>query len=207
MTRRRSYNPSRGLFAGRRFPSEYAYRKALARRRGLLSTRAARERPIPVFTSQQFEWLTEEQRESYQRSLNVVADMRGKGWSLARAVRENNTDPDTVKRYLGSALRTDTRGRLRPTPFDKRLRRLLVHTETGDKVLDIADSRQATLVADHANALRAFARTGDASGLARFRGRVLQIGKVKYRLVTEPVEAQRIVESDRNEYEIYQRYR
>jgi len=207
MTRRRSYTPHRGAFAGRRFASEYAYRQALAARRGFASTRAARERSIPVFTSQQYDQLTEEQRDSYGRALNVLADMRTKGWSLARAIRENRTDPDTVKRYIGSTLRVDGRGRLRPKPFDKRLRRLLIHTETGDKVLDITDSRYATLAAEHANALRTFARTGDASALARFEGRAIRIGKVKYRLVSDPGEAQRIVASDRAEYEIYQRYR
>ncbi len=207
MTRRRSYTPSRGAFAGQRFPSEYAYRQALATLRGHRSTRAMREQPIRVFTTQQYEGLTDEQRESYRRALNVVADMRTKRWSLSRATRENGTDPDTVKRYLGSVFRPDGRGRPRVRLVDKHLRRLLVHTTTGDRVLDLTDSRQASLIAEHANALRAFARTGEASTLAPFRGRVLQIGKVKYQLVTDVGEAQRIVESDRNEYEIYQSYR
>lgn len=205
-TPRSSYTPSRGRLAGRGFASEYPYRKALAATQGFPSPRAARERPIPVFTTQQFEQLTEEQRESYRRSLNVVADMRRRGWSLTRAARENLTDPDTVQRYLGSALRRDRHGQRRPTGYDRHVRRLLVHTEQGDKVLDLTDSRQATVIAEYANALRQFG-SGDPRALDPFRRTVLRIGKARYRLVTDPAEAARIVRADRDEYEIYQPYR
>jgi hypothetical protein len=163
--------------------------------------------PIPVFTTQQFEQLNADQREARRRSLNVVADMRARGWSLTRAARQNHTDLATVTRYARTALRRDAAGRLVPKGFDRLLRRLLVHTERGDKVLDLTDSRQATLIAEHANALREFGRTGDPRALDRFRGKVLQIGKVKYRLVADKEEAERVVLSDRGEYEIYQAFR
>ncbi len=205
--RRRPYTPSRGRLAGQRFATEYAYRKALAATRGLRSLREARDEPIPVFTPQDFERLTEEQRESRRRILNTLADMRSHGWSLTRAARENHTEMATVRRYVGTALRRDRSRRRVPKSVDRLVRRLLVHTEQGDKVLDLTDSRQATLVADHANALRQFSRTGDPRVLAPFRRRVLQIGKVKYRLVTAPAEAERVVLADRGESEIYQPYR
>ena len=74
-------------------------------------------------------------------------------------------------------------------------------------MLDLTDSRQASLVAAHANALRQFGRTGDPAGLDPFRRTVLRIGTVPYHLVTNADEAERLVLADRGEYEIYQRYR
>ena len=87
--------------------------------------------------------------------------MRSRGWSLTRAARENHTEIATVRRYVGTALRRDRSRRHVPKPVDRLVRRLLVHTEQGDEVLDLTDSRQATLIAEHANALRQFGRTGD----------------------------------------------
>jgi hypothetical protein len=60
-----------------------------------------------------------------------------------------------------------------------------VLTPDGAITLDIKHSRSASLVAEHANAVRTYLLKGDARALRAFHGRALRVDKVAYPFVTD----------------------
>lgn len=199
----KAYALTRGQFAGRRFRSEYAYRLALAKAKGLSSPREARQRPVAIYTDYALKELSREEAGARDRALEALAHMR-RGFSLRRAASEAFTEPATVLRYAGSAIRYDDRGRVVAKPRDRLVRAMRVLTTTGVKDLFVTDSRTASLLGEFASALAAFKRTGQLRELRRFRRRVISVGKVQYRLQTEPMVLRQLLDADALSYELYQ---
>lgn len=127
-----------------------------------------------------------EEAEDRERSLAALARMRREGVSLRAAARAEETDSKTVKRYVGSALLQEKRGRYRATPYD-RIPRTLNHL-TSQRIipLTVRDSRTASRIAMHSNAVGTYRKTGDSSALAQFKGKSFRVGGVVHRFVTDP---------------------
>src|SRR5271168_2354387 len=106
-----------------------------------------------------------QETEDRERALAALARMRREKVSLRAAARAEETEPKTVRRYVASALRQDKSGRYRATLYDRIPRTLHFLTE----VLTIRDSRTASKIAQHSNAVRKYVRTGDSSGLEQFK--------------------------------------
>src|SRR5437899_2045678 len=83
---------------------------------------------------------------TYNKALRALANMRRTGVPLNAASREEHIDPRTVRKYLGSELRTRTRGRTKPTKNDRRARRMLVPTALGNSPITVRGSKQASLL-------------------------------------------------------------
>jgi hypothetical protein len=97
--------------------------------------------------------------------------MRNEGISLTRAASDAGTTSRVAQKYVGSALQRSPRGRYSAITTDRFYRRMTVITVDGPKLAEVRGSRMASLAAKHANAVRKFAETGDASDLRRFRGK------------------------------------
>lgn len=105
-------------------------------------------------------------KETYNRALHVLARMRRTGASLTAAAREEHIDPRTVRKYL----KTEIRGRGKPTKTDHRQRDMLVPTTIGNAPVTIRDSREASKLGKYMAAVGKYLRTGDIDQLAEFEG-------------------------------------
>lgn len=122
----------------------------------------------------------------YQKALEVLGLQRSEGLSLTAASRKVGIQPDTVRRYAGSAYQRDARGRWQPKPTDRLVRRMQFLTPTGRTWVEPANSREATKLASYWNAVDHYLKTGDDRDLRRFRRMTLQTRqKTKLQFVTD----------------------
>ena len=124
-------------------------------------------------------------QQAQQRSLEGLHLMRGRSLSFARAAREAGTTPRTMRRYVGTALKTDPRGRIVATTFDRIPRTIKFITPEGVIDLTVRDSRTASRVARHLAAVHRYLITGNARGLRAFWGKSVRTGKVGFPFVVD----------------------
>ncbi|MDP9354989.1 MAG: hypothetical protein M3R02_06840 [Chloroflexota bacterium] len=132
-------------------------------------------------------------------ALDVVALMRRDNLSLAEAVRRHNRErpdarvsADSVKRAVPRSLEKRG-GAWRPTAHDRYARSSDAITTRGVVRVTVRDSRTASLIARHHNAVDAFLRgDADVSVLRPFRGKRFRAGKQTYVLETDPATLERL---------------
>ncbi len=112
-------------------------------------------------------------QQAYAKTVAVLSRMRQRV-SLTRAAHEHGIDPRTVMRLGSSVLRKQATGRYSVKPNDQLLRILVMSGQDGLHEVAVRGSKQATLLAQHANAVRLYVRTGDARPLGRFRGKTIK---------------------------------
>ena len=108
-------------------------------------------------------------QEAQLKAARVITAMRTEAVSLTRAAREENVSPGTVRRNAGSALRKTPRGTYKARASDRMLRVLVIPTSEGLAEIATRDSRSATIVGEHWNAVNHYLESGDDSQLARLR--------------------------------------
>jgi hypothetical protein len=127
-----------------------------------------------------------------EAALDVVALMRRKGFSLARAVQAHNREqPESriseasVKRLVPRAL--EKRGtRWQATRYDRFARTTDAITTQGVIRVTVRDSRTVSLIARHAAAVTAYLiHDADASVLRPFRNKHFRVEKRSYVLETD----------------------
>ncbi len=133
------------------------------------SSRPARNRPQAPRTAEQYFAKSERFQDRWSRVTHVISKMRAEGVSLRQASREFEIDPRTVVRLGGPALRKRASGRYAAKASDRLLRVLRVPTREGLREIAVRDSRQASQIAEYANAVQRYLQTGDASALRKFR--------------------------------------
>jgi hypothetical protein len=136
-----------------------------------------------------------------ERALDALALTR-RGHSLRQAADLARTDPRTVRRHAGQAFRK-VGSRWRPTPFDRIPRDMTVVTPAGPVPVTVRDSRTASLLAEHANAVAAYIETGDEEPLRRLRRRVVRIQRQPVVLATDPVRLDRLAAGGELHFELY----
>lgn len=162
----RPWTPTRGQFAGRTFVTEREYRNALAQAKGHKSWHE-QQRAAKKVTPKSFGTLRPSAKQARARALDALAKTR-KGASLTRAAREAGTTVNTVQRYAGEQLRRE-RGRVLANPSDRLFRVMnIITTEGVEESVALRSSRQASLVGEHANAVKHFLATGDDEPLRKF---------------------------------------
>lgn len=137
-----------------------------------------------------------------ERALDVLAVTRRDGLSLRAASDLARTDPRTVRRYAGQALRKQG-GRWRPTPYDRIPREMTAVTPVGPVPVTVRDSRTASLLAEHANAVAKYIELGDEEPLGRLRRRVVRIRGQPVVLETNPARLDRLAQGGELHYELY----
>ena len=93
-------------------------------------------------------------QETYNRALHVLARMRRTGSSLTAAAREEQIDPRTVRKYL----KTEMRGRGKPTKVDRRKRDMLIPTTVGNAPVTVRGSKQASELGKYMSAVGKYLR-------------------------------------------------
>lgn len=140
----------------------------------------------------------------------VLSKMR-KGIPFRRAVDEVDTDARTVLRLAGSTLRKG-RGGYVVQARDRLLRVLYLPDEDrpgGLQEVTTRDSRQATRASNYWHGVHRYLTTGDAIGLAPFRGKTITDAQGKrIRLLTDLAALDRLASAGVLSFEsIYARMR
>lgn len=133
------------------------------------SPTAAKRKVQRPRTSKQFFALPDNQRETWNRVVHVIAKMRSEGVSLTKASREFGLDPRLVRSRAGSSLRKTKSGRYVAKASDKLLRVLVVPTPNGLTEVAVRGSDIASKIAEYSDAVQKYLRTGDSSKLKKFR--------------------------------------
>ena len=115
--------------------------------------------------------MSESRKDTFDRVLEALGIQRRNGGSLTRAARDADTSVRTVKKYAGEALEKDGSGRYQVRPADRLIRPMRIVTTEGVAEDIVRGSRVASLNARHANAVKYYLSTGDASVLAPFIGK------------------------------------
>ena len=137
-----------------------------------------------------------------ERALDALALTRRERLSLRRAADLTRTDPRTVLRHAGVAFRKEG-GRWAARPFDRIPREMTVLTPSGPLEVTVRDSRTASLLAEHANAVRAYRDSGDEEPLRKLGRRRVQIRGEPVVLETDPVRLDRLAAGGELHYELY----
>lgn len=167
ITKARPYTPQSGAFAGQTFHTEREYRNALAKLKGFSSWHE-QQRVAKKVTTKGFADLRPSQKQARARALDALSKVRH-GSTLTRAAKEAGTTPNTVAKYTGEHLHRE-RGRMVASKSDRLYRVMNVITTDGVQEVPLRSSRQASLVGEHANAVKRFLATGDEEPLRKFAG-------------------------------------
>jgi hypothetical protein len=96
--------------------------------------------------------LTARQKATYDRTTNLITDLRGGQGSLKELLRKHHLNLRTARKYGGRDLLRGGRGKLvRATKSDRRARDLLFPMPTGDVPIRTRSSRDATQLSDYYN--------------------------------------------------------
>jgi hypothetical protein len=122
----------------------------------------------------------------YEKALEVLRRTR-KGESFTRASRAVGIQPDTVRRYAGSAFERDQRGRWRARSSDRLFRKMRLLDARGLTWVEPANSTEARKLAEYWNAVEHFIVTGQHRQLRRFqRMRLRTRQKTSLSFLTDP---------------------
>ena len=128
----------------------------------------------------------ETEAEHRELALAALALMRREEVSLTAAASTVGVDPKTVMRYVGSALRqAGPNEDYRAIPHDSIPRTLHFITPTGAVAITVADSRIASRISEHMNAVKALVQKEDSSALESFRGESFEAEGIRYKFVTD----------------------
>jgi hypothetical protein len=185
ITRNRPYTFKRGQFAGQTFTSEHAYRAALATARG-------RRRGQGIRTVSGYLNLRPSARMARGRALDALSRMRRQRLSLSSAARAAGTTPANVSRHAGAAIKKSGQRNYVASSSDMLFRRMHIITMDGTQVIDVKNSRDASLIAQHFDAVGHFLDTGDDSRLKPFNGRSVKAGSKSYEFLTDLDELERL---------------
>lgn len=122
-----------------------------------------------VRTAKQWAGLTITEKTARRRALDGLSIMRDESIPVTPAAKRAGTTPATMQKYASPALRRDARGRIVARPTDRLFRRLPALTTKGLKQLDLTDSREASVVGRHWNAIGQ-GLSGDWTKAATFKG-------------------------------------
>jgi hypothetical protein len=179
------YSPTRGKFVGETFSSFRQYQNARARTKGFPSWRQLLRAPRPVRTKAEHESLRPASRLTHGRALEALSLMRHRSLPIKRAAAEAGTTVEAILKYGGTALGRGARGGYSPRPVDRLFRQLRALTPSGSVSIEVRDSRSASLISRHANAIRRYLATGDAAPLREFRRKSVRSNKRGYRLLSD----------------------
>lgn len=145
-----------------------------------------------------------ERHDARERALDALALARREKVSLSEAARRVRSDPRTVLRHAGHGFRKEGR-RYRARPFDRIPRQVAVLQPKGAQFVTVRDSRQASAIAEQANAVQHYIERGDRSRLDALRGRRIRVERRDFDLYLEPRQVEWLAEGGELHYELYRR--
>ena len=99
-----------------------------------------------------YSFLTAREKAKYDRTTNLVTDLRRGEGSYTELLRKHHLDSRTARKYAGRDLVGGTRGKpVRASKADRRVRDLKFPMPSGDVPIRTRSSRDATKLSDYYN--------------------------------------------------------
>jgi hypothetical protein len=137
-----------------------------------MSKRKASSRIVKP-SSLRYSTLSERQKATYDRTTNLVTDLRRGEGSYTGLLRKHHLGSRTARKYAGRDLLGGTRGKpVRTSKADRRVRDLVFPMPSGDVPIRTRSSRDATKLSDYYNDREKLLRgkLGVAEFEAKWRG-------------------------------------
>jgi hypothetical protein len=129
--------------------------------------------------------------DAYRRALDAIGlKRRNPSLSLSKAAKASGTTLKTMRRHVAPALRKTGR-KLDVASRDLLTRTMRMLTPKGDVSVLTEDSRTATLISEHYNALRNLKQNPTA--LDKFKGKVIRSGGISYEFATDIENVNRLI--------------
>jgi hypothetical protein len=107
---------------------------------------------VPKTRFPKYDNFTAPQKATYDRTTNLITDVRGRKGSWSELLRKHHLASRTARKYGGRDLLGGGRGNpVRASKSDRRVRDLLFPTPTGDVPIRTHSSRDATMLSDYYN--------------------------------------------------------
>jgi hypothetical protein len=137
--------------------------------------------------------LPEQLQNDWGTTLRVLSKMRSDGISLSKAARQEGANARTVSRLAGRALKKRSNGSYAVRKTDSLLRVMQIPTIFGLEDMALRSSRDASRLAKYWDAVQKFLRTGDKSGIEKFRGKRIKDSRgLEAMFITDPAELRRL---------------
>ena len=140
-----------------------------------------------------------------ERALDALAIARREKRSLSYAARMVRLPPSEVLRHTGEGFEQHG-GEWYAKPQDRIRREMSVLTPEGPVAVVIDDSREASLNADHANAVKRYLRTGRLDAMAALPRRHVVTRQGRLQLATSAADLDRLAEGSEITYDVYLRF-
>jgi hypothetical protein len=144
-------------------------------------------------TSKQYFSKSKQFQQTWDSIAHVISKMRSGHLSVPKAAREFRVDPRQVIKLGRSALRKQKNGRYAARKTDRLLRVLGVLAVDGKREIALRDSRQASVIGSHWDAVQRYLQTGDGSALRKFHGKkITDASRKRHLLLTDLDELNRL---------------
>lgn len=147
------------------------------------------------FSKRSYTTFSQEQSQKRSKALSVLSEMRQNRESLARASRNHDISPETVKRYTGAFEKRGNRWIAKSTD---RLSRGMAIVENGRlSYVEVKSSKDATKISQYFHALDEYRKTGKRDVLDKFKGRYVtdDKGQRHYFDIDDPKQILREIDS------------
>lgn len=137
------------------------------------------------------EALSNVKADAYRRGLDAIGlKRRNPSLSLSKAAKASGTTLKTMRKHVAPAL-VKTGRKMDVTPTDRLTRSMRMLTPRGEVSVVTKDSRTASLISEHFNALRNLKQNPTA--LDQFKGKAIRSGGSSYEFVTDVANANRLI--------------
>ena len=138
---------------------------------------------------------TPEQRRIREKSLEALSLVRREKLSLRKASKRVGLAPETIRRNTNAFRKV--RGRWKAKAFDRIPRTMLIYEKGRKVIVEITDSRIASLIGEYHNLIKEFLDTGNSSFLQKLpKKRFRDIHGKLHTLETDPKNCFRIKERE-----------
>lgn len=178
------------------YPSQAAYRRALAAREGFAS-RAARAKVVKA--ERQLQKLSAPQRQARSRALGAVSLIR-QGAPVKKALETAGTTRSSLLKYGGDAVKREGRA-ITVAAADTLPRRMRVLRPDGVRFETVLSSQDASRLSAYWAAVKEYVRRGDPGALQQFEGASVTVKGQKVPLITDRETLNRMVAAGELDFE------
>jgi hypothetical protein len=146
-------------------------RNALARARGFASYAQQRRFSPDISSRSELAKLPPAARQAREAALDAVALARRTGFDVAEAADREGVPVEAVRWWAGEDVVSRKGGRWSAAPADRLFRPMYVYSAGRVTPVDVRGSRVASDIGRYHAAIQHYLHTGDASRLAKFKGR------------------------------------
>lgn len=160
--------------------------------------------PKPLYT-RSWSTLTPKERLIRERALEVLSDARKSDKSLHRLSREHKVSSLAVRKATRGFRKV--KGRWKANRNDHISRIMAINEDGREVFIEVASSRQASIIGKYQAAVKKYLNTGNVDALAKFKGKKVRDAKGIFHILETDPNVIRDINERREEPEFYDIYK